>query len=104
MSSKVKYYFRSQHDEHCYTLDYHVSEAKEQGLDAIDLYEAEPEKIGDMFYCKAVGMPGENGSCGKQCPDYAPRNKKSGMCKYRSNIFYACGEKVTISLKKEDKQ
>ncbi len=104
MSGKIKYYFQSQSDEICYTLDYHLANAKDEGLAEIELIKAIPEKVGGMFWCKAVDECAEDGCCGKMCDEYEPKNGKSGMCKYRCNTFYGHGKKITISLKQENKQ
>lgn len=96
---KTKYYFEALDSELCYTLDYHLDQAREQGLSRIELYEAVPEKVNGFFFCRAVNAVGEDGYCGSQCTDYEPRNGKSGMCRHRSNTMYEHGEKVTFTVK-----
>ena len=96
--AKVKYYFRSTESEMCYSLEYHLVDAKDEGLKEIELFEAMPEKIDGMFFCRAVGEITEAPFCGKQCDDYEPKNGKSGMCKHKSN-FWVPGEKKTFKVK-----
>jgi len=76
---KTKFYFRKEDDEMCYTLEYHIMEAKDEGLEEIELFEAVPDKLDGFFWCKAVSETTEDGFCGKQCDDYEPKNGKSGM-------------------------
>lgn len=97
-SKRPNFYFRSETDERCYTLEFHMSNARDEGHGKIELIEAVPEKINGWFWCKAFDECGEDGYCGKQCEKYEPKNGKSGMCKYRSNTFYNHGEKVTFTI------
>lgn len=64
----------------------------------IELYEAVPGKESGFFWCRDVGLPGEDGDCGKLCDGYAPKNGKTGMCRHRSNKFYLIGKKVVIKI------
>lgn len=96
---KPKYYFRETDSEMCYTLDYHIAEAKEYGLTEIELYKAVPEKIPYFIWCNIYGMS-VMGGCGKECISYNPRNGKSGMCKNQGR-FYTPGEKVKFKVLSE---
>lgn len=96
--AKVKYYFRSTESEMCYSLDYHLAEAKDKGLKEIELFEAIPEKVDGMFWCNSVNEMSEDGNCGKQCFEYKPKNGQSGMCQHKRN-FWMPGEKKTFKVK-----
>ena len=93
---RPKYYFRNINDEICYTLDYHLSDAKDEGLKEIELFEAIPEKVEGFYYCKAVEAPAEKDFCGKNCEDYIPRNGKNGMCRHKARFFFTPGNKITF--------
>lgn len=99
MRMASKYYFRTENDERCYTLEYHLLDAKDKGLTEIKLFEAVPEKIDGMFWCRAVNECGEEGYCGSQCAEYEPKNGKSGMCKYKCSTFHNHGKKVVFKVK-----
>ena len=90
--NKPTYYFRAPDEVHCYPLAVLLQEAKQQGLNKITLYPAHPITISGFFYCQAVEQVTEDGTCGKQCSDYTPKNKKSGICKYKCRTLYECGE------------
>lgn len=92
-----KFYFRSEDSENCYTLDHHLAEAREEGLSEIELFKAIPDIVDGFFYCRAVGECSEEGHCGKECEDYAPKNGKSGMCRHKGK-FHAHGEKVVFKV------
>lgn len=99
MRRASKYYFRTEDDERCYTLEYHLADAKDEGLTEIELFEAVPEKVDGMFWCRAVDECSEEGYCGWQCEEYEPKNGKSGMCKHKCNTFHTHGEKVVFNVK-----
>lgn len=96
---KNKYYFRHQGSEVCYTLDYHLANAKEEGLSDVELCEAIPYRVNDIFWCKKHDVSGEDGFCGKGCDDYSPKNGKSGMCRFKSSTMYTHGEKKKFKVK-----
>ena len=97
---KRKYYFRNEDCERCYTLDYHMEQARADGLTEIELFTAIPEKVKGIIWCKAVDECGEGGCCGKQCEHYDPRNGKSGICKHQGKL-YTPDEKVKFLVKCE---
>lgn len=92
------FYFRDECDaEMCFHLDYHMDNARDEGLTEITLYEAVPEKVEGFFWCRAVDEVSEDGYCGKSCEDYEPKNGKSGMCRHKGNLFTR-GEKRTFKV------
>jgi hypothetical protein len=96
---KEKYYFQNKDDEFCYDTAYFQEFMEEAGLQQMEVFRAIPEAIPGYFWCMQLKCRGEMGFCGKICPDYKPRNGKNGICKHHSNIFFECGEKVTLKLK-----
>lgn len=94
---RPKYYFRNIEDERCYQKEYHLSDAKDEGLTEIEVFEAEPDHSKDHFWCQAIdeACEKEDGTCGMDCEDYEPRNGKSGICKYKSHCFTP-GKKVIL--------
>ena len=95
---KTQFYFKKQDSEICYDKKYFQDYMNENGLTEMEVFEAIPEKINGIFWCKyycSCGNKGEDG-CGKDCPHYTPRNGKSGCCKYYTNILYTHGEKIIL--------
>lgn len=85
---KAKLYFENEDAELCHPLEYHLNEAKADGLIEVQLLEAIPDKTThDFIWCTSFGAVSERGNCGKVCPDYEPRNKKSGICKHQGRMF-----------------
>jgi hypothetical protein len=94
-----KIYFRNIDDENCYQLEYHLQNAKDEGLSEIELFETKKEFVDGMFFCKAVEEQTEEGFCGKSCDEYSPKNGKSGMCRFKQKHFYTPTKKVTFKVK-----
>jgi len=98
---KTQYYFASKNDEICYNKQYFLNLMDFEGWTEMEVFKAEPYKSTDTFWCRCDCFCGEDSkdSCGKQCPNYEPRNKISGCCKYYSRIMYALAEKITLEAK-----
>lgn len=94
-----KYYFLTELSEMCYTLDYHLTDAKEQGLTEIELFEAVPENNDKYFWCRAAEEIFEHEACGKSCIAYQPCNGKSGKCRFKQNTMFEHGKKVKFEVK-----
>lgn len=99
---RKQFYFKRESCEKCYTKEYFKDYMKENGITEIEVFEAIPEKINGIFWCKYYETCADRSydidSCGKDCKHYTPRNGKSGCCKYYSNILYTHGEKVTFKI------
>jgi hypothetical protein len=93
-----KFYFKTENSEMCYTLDYHLAKAKDEGLTEIELFEAVPIKDNNFFWCRAVDQIAEHGSCGKACFAYQPCNGKSGKCQFKQNTMFEAGKKVKFEI------
>lgn len=88
---KRKMYFESKNSEECYPKEDFLMRSETEA------YEAVREKRSEFFYCQAVHevTTKGQGTCGRVCKKYAPRNGKSGICKLNSPVYYI-GEKVTL--------
>ena len=100
---KQKYYFRNEASEMCYTLNYHMEQARDDGLTEIELFTAIHVKVEGIIWCEAFDKCGDNGCCGRQCEDYKPRNGKSGICKHQGKL-YVPDEKVKFLVKSEEEK
>ena len=97
-----KLYFREIDDEFCYPLQKHLDDAKEEGLETIELYEAIPDdSIKGFFFCNHFNMVSEKekDTCGRTCEGYAPRNGKSGICKYKKKCMSWSDEKKSFIVR-----
>lgn len=76
--------------EACYTLDTiaEVMDAAEEGR--VILIKAQPVKEDGYFYCRHFAEVSEhdNGTCGKHCAGYTPRNGRTGACKHFTRTLY----------------
>jgi hypothetical protein len=48
---KEKLYFKNEKSTHCYPLEDHINETKEEGLTEIELIEAIPSKEKGAYWC-----------------------------------------------------
>lgn len=94
----MKYYFETKDSAFCYTAGYFQEMMKENGTEEMSVYEAKPEKIEGVFWCKEFCNIGETGDCGKQCPGYSPRNGRGGCCWHYSKRIFQPGEQIIIHL------
>ena len=88
LTDKQPFYFETSDSEICYPASYF-----DKGT---EVFESIPCKVSGIFFCKAVHEITEGGECGKKCVEYTPINGKSGKCKFRDNVLFEHGEKVTI--------
>jgi len=94
---KAKNYFKDIDSEYCFPKQYWLDCMKENDLKEMTVIEAVPIRDSDYFFCRAVDEMGEKGSCGKICPDYEPRNGKSGICKHKGFVYEPTDEvKLTL--------
>lgn len=95
-----QYYFASKDDELCYEKSHFEDLMKEEGLSEMTLFKAQKQEgIDDFFWCKYYSLVGakSEGTCGKNCGEYSPKNGVSGCCKHYSTKFYeASDETITI--------
>lgn len=96
-----KLYFQNKDDNVCYNLIYFKWILVHENLDEIILFEAQRQYIGDVFWCKEYQTAGDKneGTCGKFCEKYEPKNGISGCCKHYSLKLYEPSDKQ-FKLKK----
>ena len=92
----MKLYYIDKSDEFCWDIKFIKRKMQIEGYTELTVYEAKPERIEDVFFCREFGEWGDKGECGKSCDKYSPRNKKSGCCKHYSNISYEATDKTKI--------
>jgi hypothetical protein len=97
---KIQYYFEDENSEMCFTKGYFEVKMLRDGVTEMEVFKAIPDKEKGIFWCKHENSCGDSteGTCGKNCEFYVPRNGKSGCCKDYTNIIYIWGEKVTLKL------
>ena len=94
----AKLYFQDD-DENCYNIQHHIDYMKENEIKEMKVFEAKPEHGTGMFFCKEYSEVGEvNGTCGKMCDKYMPRNGKSGICKYHGFVFEQTDKSKIIKI------
>lgn len=96
----MKYYFSELEEEHCYELSYFYDLMEENNLKELKLKPAVPIHGEGLFWCKHYCEVGEsnNGTCGKICPKYHPRNGKNGICKNWSYTYRPTTPEIKITL------
>lgn len=57
--------------------------------------------LGALLFGTILLVSGDSSDhgCGKGCKEYEPRNKKSGCCRFRKNLYGATDETITVKLK-----
>jgi hypothetical protein len=98
--AKEKLYFRSYDHTTCYYLDWHLDDARDEGLEKITLVEAIPDNdTKDYVWCTQYENVEEKSLCCKiNCPAYTSKSGK-GKCQYRGNL-YNHGNEVTFEVLK----
>lgn len=92
-----KLYFKNEDDNFCCPLEYHINEAKENGLDEIELIEAISAPNEDQVWCTYHGAVVERTECKKsECQLYHSKSGR-GVCVHRGS-YYLHGEKVNIKV------
>jgi hypothetical protein len=86
--------------ETCFPKDYFVERLKDDDYrNSYRLEEWKPEFGTEQFWCQEHGEAFESskGVCGSfDCPQYEPRNGKSGRCRWHSNVFNKTGKTIVI--------
>lgn len=94
---KGKLYFNNEDSTHCYFLENHINEAKENGLDEIYLIEAIPAPKEEHVWCSYLGEVVQRNECRKsECEQYRSKSGR-GVCEHRGS-YYLHGEKVKIKI------
>ena len=93
---KVKFYFENEDENMCYPLNYHIENAKSNGLKEIELFEAIPDTLNkDMVWCTELEAVLEKTECNKSCPYY--KASKGRICDLRGKLM-EWGEKVKFNV------
>lgn len=105
---KPMYSIKGQESEICYPLEYW-----QEMLDNGDLYDGNAKQLelevwkaniptDGTFWCKEDGEAYDctESWCGSQCSSYAPRNGKSGCCRWWGPTFSPTGKTVIIRKSK----
>ena len=99
-TEKPKLYFKTIDDTFCSSLESHLQDAKNEGLEEVTLIEADPDNDNpDFIWCTSEGECVERHMCKKsQCSSY---NSKSGrgVCSDRGNLFQH-GDEVLFKIEK----
>ncbi len=86
----MKLYFQTQESEICYNESYFRKLLEDEGLTEITIYRAKRQDVDGFFWCRFYLAAGDlsEGTCGKFCKHYTPRNGISGCCVHYSKEFY----------------
>ena len=95
-----KLYFRDIDSEFCKSLESHFEDAKDEGLERINLTEAIIDKSNPNYiWCGHFAEIGEKEECAKsKCSFYSSKSGR-GVCKHRGNL-YEHGEEVEFDIPK----
>ena len=97
---RQKSYFENEDSEICYPLSYHIANAKEEGLEEIELIEAIPDKVfcNEYTWCSLVEAVGDKSECNKlNCADYE-KPEKGRICQHRGKLM-GFGNSVKFDVK-----
>lgn len=97
MSQNEKLYFKNEDSTNCYALVDHLNEAKEDGLNEIELIEAVSAPKDEYVWCSYHGETIERSECKKsECQLYFSKSGR-GVCWHRGSYFLH-GEKVKFKV------
>lgn len=96
---KEKLYFKNENSTNCYPLQDYLDEAKEDGLNEIELIEAVPAPKDEYVWCTYHGETIERAECKKSECSYYSSKSGMGICEHRGSYFLH-GDKVTFKQTK----
>lgn len=97
----IKLYFKNEESGFCYSLEDYLNEAKESGLNEIELIEAIPAPNEEHIWCTYHGETVERLICKKsECQLYHSKSGR-GVCWHRGSYFLH-GEKVLFKVSEKD--
>ncbi len=92
-----KLYFRDEDSNHCYSLEEHLREAKQDDLKDVELIEAIPDDgTSDYIWCHVLDAV-EKSQCSKKCCSYYESKSGRGRCDNKGSL-YLHGEKKTFKV------
>ena len=106
---KKKRYAYDPYDEgqHAYTIEGMIEKMKEDGASEMKIQEVKLSYGIHVHYCKKdheIIETGLDESCGKECPNYQPRNGKSGYCRWARRCEEAFGPEYILNTNGELKE
>jgi len=94
-SYRAVFYFENEDASMCYPLDYHITNAKSNGIEEIELIEAIPDNYNkDYVWCTEVENVVEKRECNKTCSYY--QKSKSYICELRGKL-HEYGESIRFN-------
>ena len=94
-----KYYFQTDNAANCYELSYFYDYMKMNGIEEMELIEAQRIYDHEYFWCKEYHDLAEKGDCSvSNCKSYVPNNGKNGRCKHYGYFYGKSDKKKTIKL------
>lgn len=89
-------YFPTPDAEYCYTHAYFDALMDEMGVTEMKVWPAKADIGGDGFFCAEHQRIWERGSGCEDCPEYAPRNGRNGICKHWRHCRVPATDSVTL--------
>lgn len=98
LKNNMKLYFGNEDSNNCYCLEDHINEAKEDGLNEVELIEAvQDDSVKHFCWCTYLGDCIERSECSKKFCDMYKKPEKGNACANRGQ-FYSFGEKVRFDV------
>ena len=94
-----KVFFSSMDPELAKTVQSHRKDMRNDGIKELVLFEAgkDYDWNKDYLWCNYHNSISEIGYCGKECPEYSPKNRVKGKCKYKE-YFYVPNRNKKITI------
>lgn len=99
---KQKLYFSSLYsEERCFELQDHIDYMLDEGLNELELTEAEKDTSSGYGWCGDVEdfLDLSDNPCGKHCTSYKPINGRNGKCRWKGDCYEPGNVKITIYRK-----
>jgi len=97
----MKRYYQYNDEEFCYPLDYFHDRLIDDEREEMILKETKRDVGSGIYFCTSVQECFDStvDNCGLQCPDYEPRNGKSGRCRFLDNAMIDTGRVFRLTKK-----
>lgn len=93
---ETKLYFKNEDATKCYPLAFHIKNAKDDGLEEIELFEAYPDDDKEFVYCKVIQKVCIAKDCTEHCEDFTLHSRE-GKC-IHTGLLMAHGDKVKFKV------
>lgn len=99
-SINKKFFFQEHDEDVCVQLKWHIKHMKENYIKEMKVFLAKRETYSDYFFCRHFYEVGEKneGSCGRDCSEYKPKNNKSGACKHLGGMYEQTEDYLIIQI------